>query len=243
MREIRVLTYNVHSCRGMDWRIDPGRIAEVIARCGPDIIALQEVDVGRSRSGGVDQAEVVAAHLRMQSNFHPALHLEDERYGDAILTAFPTRVVKAGPLPAPGEPRGALWLSVDIGGATVQVINTHLGLTRRERMPQVAALLGPGWLGSAACRDAPFILMGDFNAVPSSPAYRAIAARATDVQPATTDRPRATFPSLLPMLQLDYIFVGNGVRPVASEVRADRRSRMASDHLPLLATLAVPVRA
>lgn len=240
-RLIRMLTYNVHSCRGTDGRTDPARIAEVIARCEPDIIALQEVDVGRARSGGVDQAQLIAAHLSVEAHFHPALHLEDEQYGDAILTALPARLVRAGPLPSIGEPRGAIWMAIDIGGAELQVINTHLGLRRRERIAQVATLLGPGWLGSAECRDAPAVVLGDFNAVPSSVPYRNLARHGRDVQVHAAQRPRPTFPSRFPILRLDHIFVGEGIEAIEAEVRSDMLTRTASDHLPLVATLAVPV--
>src|SRR5690606_25634562 len=44
---LRVMTYNVHSCIGMDGKLDPERIARVIARARPDVVALQELDVGR----------------------------------------------------------------------------------------------------------------------------------------------------------------------------------------------------
>ncbi len=74
-RQLRIMTYNVHSCFGTDRKLDPGRIAEVIAECEPDIVALQEVDVARARSGGVDQAQTIANHLSMASYFHPSLHL------------------------------------------------------------------------------------------------------------------------------------------------------------------------
>lgn len=241
-RVLRILTYNVHACRGTDGRRDPARIAEVIARCEPDIAALQEVDVGRARSGGVDQAQLIAAHLRMNAHFHPSLHIEEERYGDAILTALPARLVRAGPLPSIGEPRGAIWMAIDVGGAELQVINTHLGLRRRERAAQVAALLGPGWLGSAECREAPTVLLGDFNAVPSSLPYRTLARHGRDVQAEASPRPKATFPSRLPLLRLDHIFVGEGIQVVAAEVLAAGLARTASDHLPLLSTLAVSVR-
>lgn len=238
-RQVRLLTYNVHSCRGTDGKVDPIRIAEVIAQCGADIIALQELDVGRMRTGGVDQAHIIAAHLSMMSHFHPAYHLEDEKYGDAVLTALPSRLIKAGPLPSVGEPRGAIWVSVDLGGVELQIINTHFGVRRRDRVNQAAAILGPGWLGGADCRDARCVLIGDFNAVPSSAVYRALTRRMRDVQAREGARPRPTFPSRIPLLRLDHIFTGDGVVPVEAEVRSDMLARTASDHLPLLATVSV----
>src|ERR671910_2892610 len=93
----RILTYNVHRCMGVDGRLSPARIAEVIASCNPDIVALQELDVGRVRTGGVDQAHAIAEELGMQMHFHPAFQVMEEAFGDAILTTRPSKLVKAGP--------------------------------------------------------------------------------------------------------------------------------------------------
>src|ERR1700759_2043184 len=113
----RILTYNVHRCVGADRVLDVGRVAAVIAAQEPDIVALQELDVGRARTGGVDQAHEIARRLDMACPFPAALTVEEERYGDAILTCFPERLVQVGPLPGYGripqlEPRGALWVEV-----------------------------------------------------------------------------------------------------------------------------------
>ena len=94
----RLLTYNVHRCVGTDRRLDVGRIVAVIAEFEPDIVCLQELDVGRARTGGVDQAEAIADGLAMTSRFHPAMRVEAEQYGDAILTRHPERLIRAGAL-------------------------------------------------------------------------------------------------------------------------------------------------
>ena len=83
-----------------DRRLDVGRIVAVIAAMQPDIVALQELDVGRARTGGVDQAHEIARRLDMACHFNAALQVEEEQYGDAILTSYPERLVKAGPCPA-----------------------------------------------------------------------------------------------------------------------------------------------
>jgi hypothetical protein len=53
---LRIMTYNVHSCVGMDGRLSTSRIARIISQCRPDIVALQELDVGRGRTGSIDLA-------------------------------------------------------------------------------------------------------------------------------------------------------------------------------------------
>jgi endonuclease/exonuclease/phosphatase family metal-dependent hydrolase len=232
---LRVLTYNVHSCRGRDRRYDPARIADVIAATDPQVIALQELDVGRIRTGGVDQAHMIAEHLRMDAHFHPALHVEEEKYGDAIITALPSRVIRAAALPSVGEPRGAIWVEVDYLGAKVQIINTHFGLWRRERMAQARTLAGDEWLGSVTCRAAPSLLAGDFNAGPRSRAYGILAEGLS--KRALTIPVRPTFPARFPVLRLDHIFANPKARIIGYEVIDTPLARQASDHLPLLATV------
>jgi endonuclease/exonuclease/phosphatase family metal-dependent hydrolase len=62
----RILSYNAHSCLGMDGSLSPQRIARVIAPCQPDIVCLEELDVGRVRTQGVDQAHAIARELGMR---------------------------------------------------------------------------------------------------------------------------------------------------------------------------------
>jgi endonuclease/exonuclease/phosphatase family metal-dependent hydrolase len=236
---IRIVTYNVHRCLGVDGMLSPKRIASVIASREPDIVALQEVDVGRARTGGIDQAHAIAQALDMQMHFHSVLRVMEEQYGDAILTMRPSRLISAAMLPGRArirrlEPRGALWIAVDLAGTTLNVINTHLGLTRRERRLQVDALLGPGWTAHPECTD-PFILLGDFNAVPRGRTYRRLASRFADAQLASGRRKaHPTFPSRLPMLRLDHVFVSRSVRVRKVEILRTPLSRVASDHLPLV---------
>lgn len=236
-RRIRFLTYNVHSCFGTDRKLDPARVAAVIHECRPDIIALQEVDVGRARSGGIDQAHMIAAHLQMEAQFHPALHLKDEKYGDAVLTALPMRLVKAAGLPSRGEPRGALWVEIDLTYVKLQVIVTHLGLRGSERVLQATALLGPGWLGALDQRDQRVVLAGDFNATARSAAYKLVARHFRDAPLDAETKPRPTFPSRLPLLRIDHIFVGEGIGVARCEVHNSALARVASDHLPIVAEL------
>ena len=239
VRPLKVLTYNVHGCVGSDLKLDPGRIAEVIKSCGADVVSLQEVDVGRARSGGVDQAAFIASHLRMNARFHPAVHHAEEKYGDAILTALPMRTVKVGRLPGAGEPRGAIWTEIEFEGRPIFVFNTHLGVWRRERGQQVKALLGESWLGNAACKGRDCILTGDFNAIPSSAVYRRITAQLNPALPGSRRIGKPTFPSRYPLLRLDHVFYKGGFECVESDVMTTQVSRIASDHRPLVATLAL----
>ncbi|MBB3236614.1 endonuclease/exonuclease/phosphatase family metal-dependent hydrolase [Phyllobacterium endophyticum] len=197
---------------------------------------MQELDVGRKRTGGVDQAHAIAAHLGMGVVFNPTIHIAEEQYGDAILTPLEMRLVKSGPLPSIGERRGALCVEVVYDGGTVTIVNTHLGLSRRDRSAQVAALLGPGWLDNPLNKS-PRILLGDFNLVPSSLVYKQITRELVDVWSGSSSRPGKTFPSRLPLLRIDHIFTDRAVRVIDVGVIRTRAARAASDHLPLFAHL------
>jgi endonuclease/exonuclease/phosphatase family metal-dependent hydrolase len=235
----RILTYNVHRCLGTDGRLDVGRIAAVIAAEEPDIVALQEVDVGRARTGGVDQAHHIAERLKMTHRFHAALEVEEELYGDAILTCLPERVIKTGPLPGYRpipqlEPRGALMVAIEVAdGVEVQVLNTHLGLVPREQQIQAAAVAGEGWLGHPMRRD-PLILIGDFNATSRSVVWRTLSAKLTDATAGRNGRRIATFPAQAPILRIDHVFVSRGVRVTGMHVPATPLAKIASDHRPLV---------
>ncbi len=110
---LRIMSYNVHGCLGMDGAVSPERIARVIARHHPDVVALQELDYGRRRSKGVDQTSKIAAYLEMSYHFHPVIFHQEGSYGNAILSRYPLNVVKMIELPRQesiknSESRGAL---------------------------------------------------------------------------------------------------------------------------------------
>ncbi len=236
---LRILTYNIHSCLGTDGRRLLERIAHVVAQLRPDIVALQEVDVNRPRSGNLDQAYRIAHFLGMACHFYPSFQVAEEQYGNAVLSRFPMRLVKAGPLPGLRrlEPRGALWVAVTWQGMELQVFNTHLGLLPADRHLQVRALMGPDWLDHPTCLG-PVILCGDLNAPPRSGLCRRLRGRLADAAAVARHRHlRGTFPSRFPVVRLDHIFVSPGLDVVRVEVSSSRLSRMASDHLPLLAEL------
>ncbi len=244
---LRLVTYNVHSCIGLDGTLSPERIARVIARIEPDVVALQELDVGRSQTGGIDQAEAIARHLGMIVHFHPTYAVAEEQFGDAILSRLPMRVVRTGSLPQLDghpelEPRGAVQVEIDAGDVTYTVINTHLSVHPRERRLQVEALIGPEWLGGVPS-DAHLVLCGDFNAGPGFPTCRSIGRYLTDVQIGLDGhRPRRTWGGRWPLARIDHIFIDDSLDILHVEVPHTHLTRTASDHLPLFADLRVERR-
>lgn len=238
--QLRVVTYNAHGCLGLDGRVTPARIARVLDRFGADVIALQELDAGRSRSRAEDQLELIAAELGMHATYCPAIDAADGRYGHGILSREPIELVRRGRLPRHSrvaEPREALWVKFPWSGRAVHLIGTHLGLGAGERALQVEQLFAPNWLGELDGHE-PIILCGDFNLHPGSRAYRRLTQRLHDVQAHAPEHvAQKTFPSFLPVRRIDHIFVSAHFQVVSVAVPRDALTTRASDHLPLVADL------
>jgi endonuclease/exonuclease/phosphatase family metal-dependent hydrolase len=237
---LRIITYNIHRSIGVDRKIVPDRIADVIAVHQPDVVALQEVDFGPARPTMYDQASIIAERL----DFQP-VWIERERCGNAILSRFPMKMVKAGGLHRPRRwhsiaRRGALWVEVEAFGTRIQVFNTHLGLTPASRLNQVKNLLGPEWLNSPECRP-PVILCGDFNTQPGSIVFRLIDGCLRNVgELMVHGQGERTWPSSHPLICIDHMFISNDLEVETVTVPTGGEVRVASDHLPLLVQLTLP---
>jgi endonuclease/exonuclease/phosphatase family metal-dependent hydrolase len=242
--KLRVMTYNVHSCIGMDGRCSPGRIARMIGRLDPDLVALQELDNGREISGYVHQVREIAQLLNMHFVYFPVLREGQDEYGNAFLSRWKLDLVANAELPRHQhrEPRGVLWAALEVGRVKVQILNTHLGLLAAERKQQIDALMSDEWAGRAL-QNGPTIVLGDFNATENGYAWKRVTQQLRDVQQTVPGwKPRKTWFSTHPSLRLDHIFVSPGIgvdavhRPIGTDYQ------MASDHLPLVADLVLRVQ-
>jgi endonuclease/exonuclease/phosphatase family metal-dependent hydrolase len=241
---LRVMTYNVHGCRGMDGIIAPHRIARVIARERPDVICLQELDRVRARSGGVDQAHRIAQRLQREYLFHAVSELGDGHFGNAILSSLPLRLRRAAALPSSRAKqvlnlwdRGALHVALEVDGGEVHVINTHLSVFPSERTLQAEALVGPDWIASFPT-DVPLILTGDFNASPASRTMSRLEARLKNAaDPSEDGKDLRTWTGNLPLRRIDHVLINDAVQVRGVYVPRTPLSRVASDHLPLVADL------
>ncbi len=245
----RIMTYNVHSCSGTDGRISPRRIAHIIEAQMPDIVALQEIDLGRQRSRAEDQAALIGQLVGMHHEFCPTVTRDKEHYGHALFSPWPMEVVKRARLPvAPGkalcEPRAALWVRINVAGRILNVVTTHLGLGWNEGVAQVRALLGEEWLG-AIPPDEPVVLCGDFNLSPGGAGYRLLASRLRDAQVGVKGHvPLRTFSTIRPFMRIDHVMLSPHFDVKGVSVPRNDLTRVASDHFPLVVDLQVlPVSA
>jgi endonuclease/exonuclease/phosphatase family metal-dependent hydrolase len=240
----RVMTYNVHSCSGMDGRVSPRRIARIIEAELPDIVALQEIDLGRQRSRAEDQAALIARRLDMNYEFCPTVTIEGEHYGHAVLSRWPMEVVKRSRLPpAPGrpsgEPRAGLWVRINVAGRDINVLTTHLGFRWKEGIGQVRALLSEEWLGGIP-EDEPVMLCGDMNLAPASAGLRLLRKRLSDAQLRMKGHSALyTFSTTLPFVRIDHIMLSPHFEVTGVRVPRNDLTRVASDHFPLVVDLQV----
>lgn len=226
--ELTAVSYNIHSSRGRDGRLEPARIAEVVAATRGDIVGLQEVDARLGTQGAIDQFAYFAEQLGMHSIAGPNILEHRGHYGNVLLTAWPVEESRLIKLAVGGlEPRGAICAVLRCGAHRLQVINTHLGLRRAERRQQARILLE-----AASRHEGPTLFLGDFNDWRrQSPTLRSLGA------PTNAAHTPRTFPSGRPLFALDRIWTTplaylDSVRAVQTEL-----TRVASDHLPVVGLL------
>jgi len=229
MTRLRIATYNIHSAVGIDRRFRPERICGVIDELRADIVALQEV---LSPVRGLD----VHQHLRDATSLHlvtmATMQLAGGTFGNALLSRWPIlELAEHGLSVGKREPRGALDATIGRDARKLRVLATHLGLRAAERGQQLARLIE--LVKSAP--DMPTVLLGDFNATRGH--AREMRAHAAHLGKHDA---LATYPSIAPVLPLDRIFALHGAVIVDIAVHRSRRARIASDHLPLVATIELP---
>jgi endonuclease/exonuclease/phosphatase family metal-dependent hydrolase len=227
---IRLLTWNLHGFVGSDGRYDPDRVCRIVREIAPDIAAFQEVDI----RGDDAEAKLIEGSLRDSVGPFGAnawsIAEPGRRYGLVLASRLPLSPADVHDLSvARREPRRAIETRATVGdGPGLRVIATHLGLAFRERREQHARLhriIG-------ADNGEPVAVMGDFN---NWIFERRLGGLAGIMPERTRER---TFPARLPFLPLDRIWL----RP-AGLMQASRRHRehhAASDHLPLVAEIALP---
>ena len=234
-RTIRVATYNIHRCRGLDGRTNPTRVAEVIRAIDADIVALQEV-VGAS-SVATGHAEELGAQLGMGWVMASVRQLRGALFGNVVLSRFPIRQHAQYDLSwKTCEPRCCQRVDIAIGDDTLHLYNVHLGtafLERRFQAGRLSAIVHDRRVGQ------PKIVLGDFNEWMKGLATEMLSERLKSIDLRGHLKRRRTYPGVFPVVHLDHIYYEGNVEVVKLDLPRTRLSLMASDHLPLVAELKV----
>jgi endonuclease/exonuclease/phosphatase family metal-dependent hydrolase len=240
--DLRLVTWNIHKGIGRDGRYDLGRIVHVLRELSADVVCLQEVDEGVSRSSFDKQAQRLADELGYP---HAALGLnvrvEGGAYGNLTLSRHPIDDVHNLDLTVPPKKRrSALVTRIHAGPPRGWLVaNVHLGLMHLERKMQVRRLLGHVFDG--APEDQPLVIAGDWNEWGSRLVRGVVGPWGFHVgRPDPSGKPHRTFPSGRPVAALDRIVYRAPVRCRHVACLVDERTKIASDHLPLVVELHTP---
>ena len=231
--ELRVAVWNIHHGRGLDEAVDLGRIAEELRAMSPDVVLLQEVDVGVRRSGRVDTPRELGARLGMHAAFERNIRFQGGDYGNAILCRWPITAhhnLRYGMLRA-GEQRGLLTAEVEAPSGWLRIGCTHLDSRRddAERMqnaPEILRLVEAGALD---------LVGGDFNDDPGSSVHASLCRLMADCWREAGVGDGETYPAAAPAKRIDWLLRAR--RGSWRTIRAEVLATEASDHRPTLFVL------
>jgi endonuclease/exonuclease/phosphatase family metal-dependent hydrolase len=242
---LRVVTLNIHKgLSQFNRRVVIHELREGLRLLKPDLVFLQEVQGLNERHAlryaswpGLGQHEFLAGeelqHVYGRNRVHQHGH-----YGNALLSRHPILSHENEDISDHRfERRGLLHSVVKLPGwkRNLHCLCVHLSLHERGRRRQLDAIARR--LEELVERDQPVIIAGDFNdwRVRAS-AILETSLGMTEVSVAAGGRHSRTFPSMLPVLQLDRIYV-RGFRVLSTRVHRGRPWSLLSDHLALSAEL------
>lgn len=232
MSDLRVATWNIRKCVGLDRRRDPHRVARVIAGLDADIVALQEADKRLGHRPAALTAELVESETDLlvadAGGHEPSIGW----HGNALLLRRGLEIVDRHSLHLPGlEPRGALVMDVSGKENLIRIVGVHLGLLRSSRRAQLATLRSH----LEALKPLPTVILGDFNEWSDT----------TGLEPLVgfeVHAPGRSFHAARPVASLDRIAIDDRSKIVDAGVVETRETRVASDHLPVWGKLELAER-
>lgn len=234
---LRIATYNIHKGvqgLGPRRRLEIHNLGHAVEQLDADIVCLQEVRKGHRREQqyftrwpDLPQAEFLAPE-GYESVYRTNAVTRHGEHGNALLSRWPVVTHQHEDMSDHRfEQRGLLHVEVAVQGRAVHVIVVHLGLIPASRVRQVAQLRR--YIEREVPQAAALVVAGDFNdwGTRSQHAMNAIGLKSSD----TVRCP--TYPSRLPVVQLDQIFA-RGLRPLNLQVPRGKIWGQMSDHLPLI---------
>lgn len=237
---ITVLVYNIHAGKDAKGVDNLARVAQIVKETRADVVLLQEVDKGTTRSGKVDQVASLTALTGYHGSFGKTLDYQGGEYGIAILSRWPILADSLIHLPvtppqlrsgASYEPRGALRVTIDAPGGALRVINTHIDASgddtyRIQEAPSVISI-GDAFRDSAGTT----LIGGDLNSEPQSRVIGLFApAGWRDAFNECGEGTGLSYPANVPVKRIDYLMMTGTTHCRKARVLVTE----ASDHRPVL---------
>jgi len=236
---LRVVTYNIHKCKGLDQRIQPHRIAAVLKDINADIIALQEVvsisGVGRE----ADQAQFIADELGFDFVFGENRQFRGGRYGNVVMTRFPIHVFRNYDISSYGcEPRGCLRTDIQLDYGPLHIFNVHFGTAFTEHRAQARRLFEERIVNDHELTG-PRIVLGDFNEWLRGSVTKTLKTHLQHADVRRHLKRSRTYPGVFPLFHLDNIYFDQTLQLQRLHLHRGPKPLIASDHLPLVADFRV----
>lgn len=225
---IRIATYNLQKCVGLDLRRRPERSLQVINALDAEIVILQEADKRmppRPAALPHDMLKAAGWHIAPFGQTAGSLGW----HGNAMLMRGNIQVINTAHIDLPGlEPRGAIRADLSTPIGPLRIIGLHLGLVKRYRLMQIKAIIRH----LRNLPDCATILTGDFNDWSRTP--EALDASADGFSFVQTP---PSFPAPRPVARLDRFALSAELKTITTGTYIPRPARVASDHLPVWADI------
>ncbi|APD95202.1 endonuclease [Alteromonas mediterranea] len=231
----RIVTYNIHSGIGRDKKQDYKRIGQFLASSGADVVLLQEMDTRPPERDTAQDVRDICAENTFKLIPSPAIREADGWYGNAILTRFDVLSNDTVDVSQSGrQPRNVQIVELKTEKTPLTVVNTHKGLKKLERRSQFS-LLHEHLSQRLKEKQTPLVLAGDFNEWQFfSKAFKGLNSLLFQ------QKVGATFPSHFPVFSLDRVWVTDDIKVKACRKLKNAKTRVYSDHLPVLIDIELP---
>lgn len=221
----RVASYNIRHGEGMDGKLDYKRIADVLQKLNPDVVAVEEVDSMTRRTNNTYSLGEIANQMHYFESYGPAINYEGGKYGIGIISRL--RPIRTSQYALPGRDEARTLLVAEFDNYVFAC--THLSLNADERMESLKTIEKV-----AAKYDKPFIIAGDWNDHPDSPFIKTLRQNFQ-----ICSRLAPSYPADKPNECIDYIAVYNTGKSVATKRSYVVDEPVASDHRPIFAEIAI----
>ena len=173
MSNFTLASFNICSAHFMEGRYTHEnllRIADCITQSLADVVCLQEVDCGATRSDRVNMPEELADMTGLK--YHYFIKIRDFQggeYGTAILSRYPILKAETINYPVRVATQGTScgYVIIDVEGTPVTVYNTHLSVENEEANTETLVCLGNILKDHVESGKGAFVCCGDFNTSPA----------------------------------------------------------------------------